>query len=903
MKNRILKILGVGLTLALLASLMVSALPVTADQLEWDTESGMPSTSTTSNHLVAGSNVADLAVADDDTTIYAVLGTNNFAYKSTDKGKKWNRLSKDFGFSPDLVAVAPDDSTLAVVADAGGNNVWVTTNGGSTWTDLALTGMAQINDLAISSASAGVHYIAAAGIQGGAGVVQYFNLGSSVPSWTAASGWGGFAGAEAVWALAFSPAFASDKVMVAVSENATTTNYEIASFSSKLWNTTAGFTSYPVALANITLAAADIALAPTYLGADEAERLAFVTEADGSDGGALYRLSDTTLKNLRDTTDFHSVAYDGTNLVAGEYGSNIVRRSADPLATTPTVSSTTTYQRPGGASKVTVAWAGADVVAGTQGNESAFALSKDNGKSFNDLSLIDTAMTNINDVQVSADGSKVYLISDDTADLSLWRKASSWERVLSLAGKTGHIVRIAPEDAGDVYVCPTGTAGNMYYSSDSGEVTWMLRALPAAIVDLAVESAEVAYALTSGGSVYKTDNAGFIWGSAKNSGISSAATIVSLSEDNLIVGPSGGDKIAYCTDGNASSDTWETITSAPFSSGSVQVAADGLADDNYVYAASSTASQNVVRWKLGSSSTWSDIISGTVTGSASGLMLHDGILWVLSYNTSDNSSWVARKTSPGSATSSSSWASMQSTGDLFNKTPSALRISTGSAKIWAIDDYAAHGIDTDTADKLYTVTDDVVGEPVSSIGPAAAYVLAVNPVSGYAADMVFSWSRLSLATEYKLEISYDSAFLEDVTTVTKPSTSSTVVVVVGPSQTGDAQVTFTPGKTYYWRVKASQPMESGYSEARNFSVQEATVSPPVTVTIQPPAPAPTITIPPAPPAPPAPTITVPPAPTITVPPAQPPAQITPAWIWAIVVIGAVLVIAVIILIVRTRRVV
>ena len=48
-------------------------------------------------------------------------------------------------------------------------------------------------------------------------------------------------------------------------------------------------------------------------------------------------------------------------------------------------------------------------------------------------------------------------------------------------------------------------------------------------------------------------------------------------------------------------------------------------------------------------------------------------------------------------------------------------------------------------------------------------------------------------------------------------------------------------------------------------------------------------------------VTTVPAPDVTV--TVPVTEITPAWIWAIIAIGAVLCIAVIVLIVRTRRVV
>ena len=115
---------------------------------------------------------------------------------------------------------------------------------------------------------------------------------------------------------------------------------------------------------------------------------------------------------------------------------------------------------------------------------------------------------------------------------------------------------------------------------------------------------------------------------------------------------------------------------------------------------------------------------------------------------------------------------------------------------------------------------------------------------------------------------------------------------------------------YYWRVRAKTATGvSAWVNSVFTTVAEA--EPPVTVE---PAPTPTITIsiPPAV----TPTITVaPPDVTVTVPLPQTtvttysppdivlPEEETPAYIWAIVAIGAILVIAVVVLIVRTRRVV
>ena len=65
---------------------------------------------------------------------------------------------------------------------------------------------------------------------------------------------------------------------------------------------------------------AQIALYPTYLGADSSSRNAFVAWDDsGTATGGIYRFTDATPKLIKGARA-GSVAYDGTNLLAGDSG-------------------------------------------------------------------------------------------------------------------------------------------------------------------------------------------------------------------------------------------------------------------------------------------------------------------------------------------------------------------------------------------------------------------------------------------------------------------------------------------------------------------------------------------------------------------------------------------------------
>jgi hypothetical protein len=138
----------------------------------------------------------------------------------------------------------------------------------------------------------------------------------------------------------------------------------------------------------------------------------------------------------------------------------------------------------------------------------------------------------------------------------------------------------------------------------------------------------------------------------------------------------------------------------------------------------------------------------------------------------------------------------------------------------------------------------------------------------------FQWSPVAGATGYRLEIA-DNADFANATSMLLATNVWSVAADLDYST------------VYYWRVKAiSGDTESAWANAVFTTMAEPA----------PPAPQPTITVPPQPT--PQVTVTVEPAPT---PP--PAAAVTPAWIYAIIAVGAVLVIAVIVLIVRTRRVV
>jgi len=933
------KIMGVGLVLMLLVSMLVMAVPVSAGTLSWSTTTNIPDG--TDKVVQDGTTLYDMAVSADGQTLY-VAAYDNGIYKSVNGGDSWSAVSIPAAVTGNItmVAMAPDDSDVVVFVGNIGNattnlTAYVTTNGFSstashlgTIQDDSDNASSQIYDIAVSALSGSTRYIAAAGVNDTSGAaLYYFNLGSTTPVWKDATTDFTTAmpssGLDAFYSVAFSPNFASDQVMVGVSANISATvgavNFHIASFNQKKWDADV-FTGYPKALissANLTsVQATDISLDPEYLAGDDATRISMVGAAftlAGTAEGGLYRLKNTTVYELKADTAINSVAWDGVNLAAGAYASNDVYRCADTLASSPTVSISRSYKEigiTGTTDAVLVRWGDSGNLLGVKrGTSSAFARSIDNGKTWNDIALIDTTLTLMSDVWVSPDGSVTYLLTEDTADgvTMLWKKASAWQRIFSVSSKAGFIVRASASNPDVVYIADVGNgATTMYYTTDGGTNKWVVRASRYDIADMAVQDADVAYVANyDNDEVSKTTNGGFTWGAdvdSKSAG-GSGRTLTLIADDELLLGTSTG-FVSYSSDGNSS---WTKIATVLDQVGIAQVTASGLATGDYIYAANDATTTQVERWQIGQSGTsWKDLAAPTATGAKCyGIILHESVLYVATANVTGTTSYLMRTLDPTSATpAASKWVTVTATGVVYDTAPSALRLSAGSSILWAVDT-------SPTPDQLDSLTDTLgAGLEIELVSPIAGYENPVNPVTGKTQDISFKWNKPSSGTAslaYEVRIKGADGATSLLTADRTATDSAAPNLLIGPDQGTGFILNFTPGQNYFWQVRSTTPVDSPWSALRAFTIAELPeVVPPVVITQ---APAPIITAPapititqvPAPqitvtaPAPaPATTITIPAAPAV-------PAPITPGFIWAIIIIGAILVIAVVVLIVRTRR--
>jgi hypothetical protein len=303
-------------------------------------------TPTTDGNMLGppGIDVVDLAVGSDNQTAYAVTGTTAGVgfYKTTDLGVSWGRLPYLSSINTSItgVAVAPDDPTVVgIIAD--GNEVYLSSNGGTTWSDLtpvsdlaAGTAAAMLKTIDVSRSVGGVRTIAVGGVSttGSAGL-WYFEVGALVTAWvdaTASTNWtrSYFGTSNATESLKFSPNWAADRTMTVVTTNRTgEVTLQMANFVSKSWNSStygSAWGSGVIVETGLTgqVLAASLASPSTYLGADPESRIVFfgLATADATKPGGIFRFNDIA-NTIIATGKIRSVDYcpTGDKLVAGDY--------------------------------------------------------------------------------------------------------------------------------------------------------------------------------------------------------------------------------------------------------------------------------------------------------------------------------------------------------------------------------------------------------------------------------------------------------------------------------------------------------------------------------------------------------------------------------------------------------
>jgi hypothetical protein len=470
------------------------------------------------NNNFTGSEIRDLAVADDGKTLLAAVTVDNrtvaaannpgplgVLYTTANSGISWTtsayqRLSASVGWSADKhvyqVAVAPDDAKIwAVTAGTlatGPAELWVSTDGGAVWNNAnnpALAANEAIGALDISmDYGNGRDY--AVGTRSGAGNGRLFIMKGGV-----FGSWAQQLNPEAnidYFAIKFSPTYNGDNSVVMVYADVNRTNYNIGtrdiSSNSMLSYVFPGAGVEVATTTNASpsydnLGVADLSLPSDYSGMSPSLRRAFVSLyapfPNAANATGIFRIDNEVTAALYSSTvayrQVYSIAFFGTyasgKLLAGfAFGSPCNAMVPTVFMDTPCVcagscgyvslkpptgagnqgncgsdNATTCSDNLTGVGAALVAWnpngslayaaTGSGIIGDDLGwwnspavvipgglsspwistlipnDESAFSISRNNGDTWNQLSLIDTTIDWFNDVAVSSDCTTIYLAS------------------------------------------------------------------------------------------------------------------------------------------------------------------------------------------------------------------------------------------------------------------------------------------------------------------------------------------------------------------------------------------------------------------------------------------------------------------------------------------------------------
>ncbi|MBI4188161.1 MAG: hypothetical protein HY529_03030 [Chloroflexi bacterium] len=870
MNKKISRILGVGLSLMMLVSLITMAAPASASTLSWGTETPVDDLKANVDNILATSGVSIASLAVNGSTMYAVTGaTNNITYKSTNAGATWSSLASttDYpvGLAISLVSVAPDDANAVAILVASDQSVRFSSNGGASWSNLLIpVAGATVQAIDVSPVdSSGIRYIAASGTVGGAATLWTEKLFMG-EAWTDRStGAGNFTAGTSMPAVRFSPKFLSDKVISVVTGNATDVTFQLFRYETGAftWNSSIAFldASWMAGItltakldlwAGDTLTAASIAMGTTFNGREAGDRIAFVGIAGNVDGGGVVRVTDSFPRQFETWSagnegPIGSVSlHSSGKLLAGDFDANQVFVSLSPMASEPRFERLNTLKQPGGQNMTQVAWSGTTAVAATSGDESAFSISTDDGNSFNDISLINATLTTLTDVAVSGDGKKYYLTSRDADnDISVWVNDGKWARVLTLRdyGTAKILLRVAPEDASSIYVGAVGSQ-DIWVSKNSGKASW--KSVPvyklSTLTDFVVQSTDILHAI-SASQYSKSVDAGATWTTSVGMDDAIGHNIALAPNNDVLVGDTQG-FVAFSKDNGA---TFKRTRD--FGTGNAYPVADkDYATNNVIYVG---VGKDVKRGKADTTtdpSTRGDVSNSGLLANyvVTGMLRHDIHIYAMAANATSSALWRALELTPTvGSTQLALWsyrAARTSTGTsekLFAAEPSALKISptadTGP-KLWSIDN--------DASMALNSLNDPIVATPPTVKAPADKTTVSINPESGEAYNVTFSWSKYDSTNVHAmdLEIATDSAFTAVVFSGTRTLLDKVdVASVIGPTAAEalfglvSNRASFNPGDTYYWRVRHSNAIGTGQTDAdRNFLspwsvVRSFVIAPPI----------------------------------------------------------------------------
>ncbi|TET25863.1 MAG: hypothetical protein E3J67_02970, partial [Dehalococcoidia bacterium] len=454
--------------------------------------------------------------------------------------------------------------------------------------------------------------------------------------------------------------------------------------------------------------------------------------------------------------------------------------------------------------------------AATSGTESAFSISRDGGVTWNQTSLIDTKISDIVDLAPSPSYSQdntLFMLTEHTdGEHSLWRSlngGTSWERVYTSAlSDVEQIDRVAlsPQYDSDnqvVFIAGRSNGSSAIWKSDDNGQNFKRRIAPFpidawAVVDdtsLFIGSFDEAGNL---GLAYRTTNSGRSYSEGTVAGSQSLKSIA-LSPDydedeTVLVGNKDG-WVYWSEDNGASFEPLPPDATSKPLTGSVTIAFDpGYSSNKTVYAASDTAGEGIYRFIIGKSDAWESIDSPDEGMIGQMIVSAEGTLYATNFKADGGMERCLNPT--------------YSLGPTFETVTKGLDDGVTLIGLW-LDDNRLWSIDT-TNVKLMTYTDSLT-QPVALTAPLSEAPGVGTIIDSTVRKISLDWKTSKGATEYKWQLDYDTDF------------SSVPSDFEGDTKTSSARLpALEPATTYYWRVRATEPVLSPWSAKWSFTTSLGT---------------------------------------------------------------------------------
>jgi hypothetical protein len=293
----------------------------------------------------------------------------------------------------------------------------------------------------------------------------------------------------------------------------------------------------------------------------------------------------------------------------------------------------------------------------------------------------------------------------------------------------------------------------------------------------------------SNGVVYRTTNSGLSYSSTEVGSQPLSSIVLSPDynqDETVLVGNSDG-WVYWSDDNGASFEPLPPEATSPPLTGSITVAFDPkFSSNSTVYAASYTADEGIYRFTIGTDTEWENIDSP-----AGGMLRQlrvsaDGTLYATN---SKPDGGIERSLNP-----------TYSLGPTFETVTRGLDDGATLTKLWLYDN-RLWSIDTANT-RLMTFTDSLT-LPVTLTSPPNQ-APGIGTIINYTVSNVsLDWEVLRGATDYEWQLSDDTNFSSPVESDTEASRARLPALELAT--------------TYYWRVRASEPMLSPWSDKWSFT--------------------------------------------------------------------------------------